>query len=401
VPPGNSTRRAFAVLAVAKFIANMALRLAYPFNTDVARGLGVSLSSVGAALGVGELAGLASGAVGRDLDRGTYRRWVVVGALAVGVGGIGMALAHAVGGSIVFGVAFAAIVFGVSATTTAAHTWIGTHVEAGRRGRMMGIYETSWAFALLIGAPVAGALIAWVVWWAPFAGIGAAALGVAVAARRTVADDPHRRAASATVRRARPGHPLSSWLLLVTGVLLTLGAISSFATFGAWLKDRHGFTTGSVAVLTLALGVVELAGSGGIALAGDRIGLGRAVVGGSLVMSGAAISMTVGGNTLVVPAVAGVVMLFAGFEFAFVANLTRVSGAAGHQGGSFVGLNGTMMTASRAVAAAAATAAYDRWSMRPVAVFTVVAGLAAAAATVASTAGPTAAPTAGPTADER
>ncbi len=44
-------------MSAAKFVGNMGMRLAYPFNSDIAAGLGTSLSSVGATLGAAELTG--------------------------------------------------------------------------------------------------------------------------------------------------------------------------------------------------------------------------------------------------------------------------------------------------------------------------------------------------------
>lgn len=384
-PPVNDAltpaeQRTFVVFTAAKFVGNMGLRLVYPFNTDIAAGLGVSLSTVGAALGAGELTGLASGVVGRDLDRGRFRRWALVACASIAVGGLAMGIGERV---IVFAVAFAAVVFGVATITTTAHTWIGAHVPTSKRGRVMGIYETSWAFALLIGAPMAGALIAWLWWWTPFAAVGLAAavvLGavVAVVPGRDVSSGRH--SPEVPLREALTSFTRRAWLVLLTGIVLTLGAVSSFATFGAWLKDRHGFTTGSVAALTLALGVAELLGSGGVAVFGDRIGPGRAAIAGSGVMALGAVGMVIGLDGPTALAVMSVVVLFLGFEFAFVANLTSVSGAGGAVGGAFVGLNHTLTTACRAAAAAAGTASYERWSMRPVAAFTLAAAVVAIAA---------------------
>lgn len=393
--PGQ--RRTFTVLTTSKFVGNMGLRLVYPFNSDIAAGLGTSLTSVGAVLGTAELTGLASGAIGRDLDRGRYRRWAMIGIAAVAVGGLLMGVG---GGLWALGIGFAAVVFGVATVTTAAHTWIGTNVAAGARGRVMGLYETSWAFALLIGAPVAGALIAWWAWWTPFALIGLVAIGVGVAVARhvpppaTPAGAGHADAHGAhgahgaggarrAVMRAVRSFGADAWCVFATSQLLTIGAVISFSTYGAWLKDRHGFSTASVAALTLALGGVELLGSGGVAVFGDRAGLRRSVVGGSLVMAVAAAGMALAVTGSTPLAVGATVVLFLGFEFAFVANLTLVSGTGGAARGVFVGLNHTFTTAWRGIAAAAGTAIYERWSMGPVAVATVAMAIGASLAAAA------------------
>ncbi len=170
-----------------------------------------------------------------------------MGALLIGVSGQLWGL----------GLAFAAIVFGVATVTTSAHTWIGANVADGARGRVMGLYETTWAVALLVGAPLAGLLIAAWSWWTPFALVGVLGVGTTVLAARHVpgrARAGEHGEARVPFRMALRSFGLPAWSVFVTSQLLTLGAVMSFSTYGAWLKDRHGFSTASVAALTFALG---------------------------------------------------------------------------------------------------------------------------------------------------
>jgi MFS transporter, DHA1 family, inner membrane transport protein len=287
------------------------------------------------------------------------------------------------GNLVVFAVAFALISLGVSVITTVGHNWIGSEIPASERGRIMGFFETSWAFALLIGAPIAGLLIRGFEWWTPFALIGAIAALLTVQVARVI---PARTASAAApveaTRSPRPslrGFGRHAWLVLLTGLVLAFGAVITFASFGAWLKDSYGFTTATVAGLSFALGVAELAGSGGVAVLGDRLGLHRSVVVGAVVMAVAAVGVLAAAMTsrtsllaqiLVATAAAGV---FLGFEFAFVANLTLVSSESGLDGdrrGAFIGMDHALSTAMRAFSAVFGTAVYDRWSMRPIAVAT-------------------------------
>ena len=357
----------------------MALRLAYPFNTDIARGLGVSLDSVGRVQGLGELTGLVNIGIGRQLDRGHTRRWIVVG---VAMAGVGAVLLGAGSTLWVFGICSALIACGTAIMTTSAQTWIGGRVPYAQRGRVIGIYEASWALSLLIGAPVAGYLIDRGSWWWPFLGIGALTLAVIpMLARSLAAHEP-----TPSEKPARSGNPplRMEWnrralAAIATSTLLTLGAVVVFASYGAWLKDRHGFSTASVSALTIGLGVVELLGSGSTAAFADRLGKRRSVALGAVLMALAAL-LVVGSRSSALLASAGVVLLFGSFEFAYVSQLSINSEVGGVARGRFMAINGAIVTLSRAVGAALGTWLYVHSGMATVGLLSLACAFAAAMA---------------------
>ena len=375
----TSIRRPFTWLLAAKFCVNMALRLAYPFNTDIARGLGVSLDSVGRVQGLGELTGLVNIGIGRQLDRGHTRRWIVVG---VAMAGVGAVLLGAGSTLWVFGICSALIACGTAIMTTSAQTWIGGRVPYAQRGRVIGIYEASWALSLLIGAPIAGYLIDRGSWWWPFLGIGALTLAVIpMLARSLVAHEP-----IPSEKTSRAGNPplRMEWnrrgiAAIATSTLLTLGAVVVFASYGAWLKDRHGFSTASVSALTIGLGVAELLGSGSTAAFTDRLGKRRSVALGAVLMGFAAL-LVVGSRSSALLASAGVVLLFGSFEFAYVSQLSINSEVGGAARGRFMAINGAIVTLSRAVGAALGTWLYVHSGMATVGLLSLACAFAAAMA---------------------
>jgi MFS transporter, DHA1 family, inner membrane transport protein len=376
--PRSSIRRPLTWLTLAKFFVNMALRLAYPFNTDIAKGLGVSLDQVGRVQGVGELTGLVSAGIGHQLDRGLFRRWVVIGVAAAGFGSLALGVGERLW---VFGVCFAMVAGGVAVMTTAAQTWIGSTVPYAERGRVIGIYEASWAVALLIGAPVAGVLIDRGSWWWPFAGIGVIVLAIvpfvsaAMSGPSPVFDDgPSNRPPPVTWTR-----PVL--LAIATSSLLTLGAVVVFASYGAFLKEKHGFSTAKISALTLGLGVVELIGSGSIAIFSDRIGKRRSVALGSSLMAVSAVVLMIAGDSTIAAAGA-VVVFFGGFEFGYVAQISVNSEVGGAARGRVMAINGGIVTIGRAVGAALGTWLYVRSGMVAVSVVSLACALAAVAAAI-------------------
>ncbi len=356
----------------------MALRLAYPFNTDISRGLGVSLDQVGRVQGIGELTGLLSAGIGHQLDRGLFRRWVVIGVAAAGFGSLAIGTGERLW---VFGVCFALIAGGVAVMTTAAQTWIGSTVPYAERGRVIGIYEASWAVALLVGAPIAGVLIDRGSWWWPFAGIGVIVLAVVPFVRASMTDSS---TASAPTNRVKP--PRVQWtrpvlLAIATSSLLTLGAVVVFASYGAFLKEKHGFSTAKISALTLGLGVVELIGSGSIAAFSDRIGKRRSVALGSSLMAVCALVLMVSG-TSTSAAAGAIVVFFGGFEFGYVAQISVNSEVGGDARGRVMAVNGGIVTIGRAVGAALGTWLYVRSGIVAVTVVSFVCAVAAVAASI-------------------
>ena len=91
-----------------------------------------------------------------------------------------------------FIVALSKIVFDVSLGA-----WIADHVPYERRGRVVGLTETSWALGLLVGVSVLGLVTAASSWRWGY-GVGAVSVGVmAVFVARRLLDDPADRRATA------------------------------------------------------------------------------------------------------------------------------------------------------------------------------------------------------------
>ncbi len=354
----------------------MALRLAYPFNTDIARGLGVSLDSVGRVQGLGELTGLVNIGIGHQLDRGHTRRWIVAGVAMAGFGAVFLGVGSTLW---VFGICSALIACGTAVMTTSAQTWIGVRVPYAQRGRVIGVYEASWALALLIGAPIAGYLIDRGSWWWPFFGIGMLTIAVVpMLARSLVAHEtlPMEKASQTGIAPPRIEWNRRVLAAIATSTLLTLGAVVMFASYGAWLKDRHGFSTASVSALTIGLGVAELLGSGSTAAFADRLGKRRSVALGAVLMALAAL-VVVSSRSSALLASAGVVLLFGSFEFAYVSQLSINSEVGGPARGRVMAINGAIVTVSRAIGAALGTWLYVHSGMATVAVLSLACAVAA------------------------
>ena len=101
-----------------------------------------------------------------------------------------------VGSVAAFAVSFFVLVLGVSNLTVAGQVWISHRVDYRWRARSMGLYETSWAIALLAGAPIVAVLINLFGWRGPFAAIAVACAMAAFLVARTLPGDVMARSCS-------------------------------------------------------------------------------------------------------------------------------------------------------------------------------------------------------------
>jgi DHA1 family inner membrane transport protein len=344
--------RTLARLTAAKTVTNVALRWLAPFLPTLERAFGATTTQLTTALGVGELAGLSTVFVGRHLDRGRER--------AVMIGGLGLVGASAVlalaGSVAAFAVSFFVLVLGVSNLTVAGQVWISHRVDYRWRARSMGLYETSWAIALLVGAPIVAALINLFGWRGPFVAIAiACALGALLVARTLPANGPSPKLdpidPGDAIRSA--GAPRSTsitaraWLVMIGSAATAMAGLSVFVISGSWLDDAFGVSTGGIGAVAMLFGATELTASLGSAAFADRIGKLRTTIIGLVgLLGGLAIMLTA--DALLWVGVAGLIVFLLGFELAFVVSLSLVSEAMPDARGTTLAASNAVGTVARA-----------------------------------------------------
>jgi DHA1 family inner membrane transport protein len=350
--------RTLARLTAAKTVTNVALRWLPPFLPTLERAFGATTTQLTTVLGVGEMAGLSTVFVGRHLDRGRER--------AVMIGGLGLVGASAVlalaGSVAAFAVSFFVLVLGVSNLTVAGQVWISHRVDYRWRARSLGLYETSWAIALLAGAPIVAVLINLFGWRGPFAAIAiACALAMLLVARTlpTSGRSPHVEPLDPLdpldpVRAVEPADaPRSTsitaraWLVMIGSATTAMAGLSVFVVSGSWLDDAFGVSTGGIGAVAMLFGATELTASLGSAAFADRVGkLRTTIVGLMAVLGGLAIMVTADDRLWV--GVAGLIVFLLGFELAFVVSLSLVSEAMPDARGTTLAASNAVGTIARA-----------------------------------------------------
>lgn len=363
-------RTTVAIFALAKLVSNIGTRFVYAFLPTIARGLGVPVSQVGWLASGRWAVGAVTPATVRLAGREHRRRIVATGLVVFSAGAAITAVfgvfAGAALGFVLMGLGKPLLDTGLQAATA-------DRVTYATRARTIGVLETTWALGLLVGAPLAGWMIDRWGWEAPFWAVAIAGLALVIPA--AIAAGPAGAPESTSgVKLVLNGR--ARWFL-VAAVLIAGSAELVFITFATWLEDVHGFGLGALAALATGLGVAELAAEGTTILATDRLGKARAVAFGMMTSAAGFAALAVGSNSLP-PALGGLVVGVAGFEFAIVSSISLATELVPK---SRVQLLSRMVVAQalgRAAAAVVGLSVYALVGMAPVGLVAAATSLAAA-----------------------
>ena len=348
------TRRHIAAVTVARLNSNACFRFAPPFLASISDDFEISLSRLGVALMITELVMAVAPILGAFVDRIPRRVAMSVGLIGVSGASTLAAVSQSVWlfviGITVLGLA--KFVFDIGMTA-----WVNDHVDYERRGRVIGITETSWALGLLIGVTVMGLVASATSWrWGYIVGaLSVAVMVVVITVRLDSGDAPGSVRHQETER-----HPLPRRGLLIVAAMFFLMAASQcmFVTFGSWLADDFSFSDAGIAGVVFALGAFELVASLTSAHRTDVWGKERSTIAGALLIVPSGFLLLFAQHNVVFGLILLAIFLL-GFEFAIVSMLplaaNMIPGSPGRGLGFTLG-GGTLGRASMSVVA---TASYD------------------------------------------
>ncbi|MCP4689293.1 MAG: MFS transporter [Desulfobacterales bacterium] len=309
-----------ATAASARLILNTARRFAYPFAPALSRGLGVPLTAITSIIAANQASGLLGLIFGPLVDRMGSRIMMLSG---LGLMATGMLLAGLLP---VYAAVFAGLFLagmGKTIFDPALQAYVGQRAPFEKRGRFIGLIETSWAGSSLLGVPLVGVLIATLGWRAPFIVLGLLGIAAMLALGVMIPKEEGKGV------RMRVGI-LRSWRLLLRE-RATIGALG-FAFFismandgvvvvyGVWLEDAFNL---SVMALGLGAGVIGLAELGGefmTSALSDKMGLKRSIIVGLLLIIASYAILPLTGGALPL-ALCGLFMVFFSFEFTLVTSM--------------------------------------------------------------------------------
>ena len=343
VGPGRDVGRAqFVRLTAAKAVLNTALRWAPFFLPTLAGAFGTTAGKLTTVLGLGETAGLSTLLIGRQLDSGRERTIMVA---ALGLAAVS-SLGALTGNFWVFAASYVALVIGASAFTVSGHAFLSRRVPFERRARTIGVFETSWALALLVGAPSIALLINVFGWRAPFL-VLAALLAIMALVVGLGRDDsvPLDDANAPLVRQ-----PLTTdaWILIGASAAIAMTGLTTIVIAGTWLDEALGVSTGGIGLVAMAFGAAEITASSSSAAFADRAGPIHSTRVALILAIVGLLVMTQAGSSLLIGAL-GLLLFFLGFEFSIVTSFSIVSEAMPQARGRALAANSAVGTAARGI----------------------------------------------------
>jgi predicted MFS family arabinose efflux permease len=309
-----------------RFILNTARRFVYPFAPALSRAMGVPLTHITSMIAIHQASGLLAMGFGPYADRWGYRFMMLLG---LGMLAVGMLAAAILPFYAVVLVALFLAGLGKNVFDPAIQAYVGERVPYQRRGLAIGLIETSWAASTLVGIPLAGLLMAWQGWRAPFLFMGLAAIGgmVLVALRLPIDLSPQKGLLKAPeLWRAwrRLFRSSRARAMLSLAFLVSMANDGIFVIYGAWLEQQFNLSITQLGLGSSIIGIAELGGEFLTIGLADRMGKQRALllgvglsVLGYFILPWTGISLPM--------ALGGLFALFLAVEFTFVTALSMAT----------------------------------------------------------------------------
>ncbi|MGQ0600228.1 MAG: MFS transporter [Anaerolineales bacterium] len=336
-----------------RVLLNTAYRMVYPFLPAFSRGLGVAPEALTQLLAVRNGFGLTGPLFGLVPDR-FGRRFAMLLGLAIFTGAFALAAFRPSFATVTIAVFAALIAKALHDPALLAH--FGDQTPSGKSGLVIGVSEFGWAGATFIGIPVLGLLIARFGWSAPFASLAILGLLAAFGIQWVIVST--RGAAQSLTPNPSPlgrgglrallnPHTLT---VLSYGGVVSLGNEMLNVVYGGWMERSFNLRIDQLGLTVAVIGAAELAGEGLVAAFADRVGKRRmvAVATATAAVAYAALPFLSGNLWL---ALAGVFVVFLGFETGIVANIPLLIDLMPEARSSVVSVSGALNSIGRMVGA--------------------------------------------------
>ena len=300
-----------------------ARRLIYPFAPSLSRNLGVSLESVTFIIAANQITAITGIFLGPIADRLGYRLMMLIGMFLLVVG---MVTAGFWPIYVVILVGFFLAGLGRSLFDPALQAYVSERVPYNRRGLFISATEFSYAGATLIGIPLMAVVIDNWGWKPLFFVMGIAGLigllSVILLLDQEKKQDRKSDIFSAFKQTYRQLFTSRAALgMLGYSFFMTFASDNLFVVYGVWLESRFNMSIVYLWIGNIAIGVAELTRSGISALLGDRVGLKRAVIWGTITTI-LCYSLLPFLDQFLLSTLCGIFMLFLVFEFTFVIGIS-------------------------------------------------------------------------------
>ncbi|VAW34998.1 hypothetical protein MNBD_CHLOROFLEXI01-729 [hydrothermal vent metagenome] len=350
-----SVNRLIVIGLITRLVTDTAVQLFFPFLPVIAEGWRTTNIAAGRLVSLRSAMGLLSPLFGVMADqrgyRFTMRLGLLLGALGYLVVGLSTNLWLAAIGMVLGGL-------GTFSFVPTLQAYLSIRLPFNRRARGLGMLEYSWALSGIFGLYLIGLLIEAYGWRVPLFLLSGLLLvaflwyGRLPTARQQTETKRHKQTLSwNTVRKffELGQNRRSAWAVLAVATCNMLAAVNIFLSYGTWLTQEYQLDAARLGGVALILGIADLCGSVLMSLIGDKIGLRRSVLSGT-VLATLGYGLLPFFNQGLVLAVVGLILSRFAFEFTVVGVIALVSEQAPDY-------RGKMMTLAAAAALLGSTAA--------------------------------------------
>jgi DHA1 family inner membrane transport protein len=345
-----------------------AFRIIYPLQPFLTGELGIDLRTASALITV-QLAASMLSPIGGALADTRGERTTMSGGLALFASGT---LLCALSPSfLAFLIGYVLVGLAVALYQPAGQAYLAARTPYTRRGWALGVFETSWALGALLGVAPLMQIVQATQRSAPVFWILLVASLASLALVQTLLPDGQRRALNETHRVEWRELRTPGALLALLFMALTLCAYDLIQIVQApWLHETLAMNEAQLGQLFALAGIGELAGSLGVALVGDRLGIRRSTAAGFLLAAiCVAVLPFVGQNlALLLPTF---LLLYLTFEYAIVASFPLVSAVAPAARATMLALSTASTGAGRVVASLVAPSLWLTYGINWTATITV------------------------------
>lgn len=309
------------IVFLARLFNDVGVRMIFPFITQFAGGLNLSVVDFSWLVFWRSIIGLAGPIFGVWADRWGRRKLMAAGLLLQCLGVLWLVFSQQ------WWAAWPMLIFGLAVTAflPAQQAYISDQVSYQKRGRALAVFEFSWAFTAIAILPLVGWLIDGFGWRSPFFILAIFSLAGSIMVWRYLPP------------AERHGHVNLSWneirqlclrphvlaAMLVALLMLTAGTCI-ITIWGIWLPQDFGLRAVSLGLVGTAIGLAELVGSGSSSLFIDRMGKRRGTALGLVLATIGILLLPFTRETLLL-AVITLVVVGLSFEFAIVSILPLYS----------------------------------------------------------------------------
>ena len=381
-------RRLIGMSIVVRLFVDTGIQIFAPYISVIARGVGISVVTLGALNSVRSLMGLLAPGFGSLTGNVGYRK---VLRLMLLLGAAGMFIFSFSTNMLMLILAMVVMGLGIFSFASILQAYMSAFIPYRSRARGLGVVEVSWALAGIIGLSISGLLIQRFDWRAPFWFLGTGLLvsffifGALPRTQQKAKGDrksfkiPQPRRVWRQIQDLFKfeTNAVSAWGSVLVGALMVFGMVNLGMTYGTWLGQEYGLNAAQIGLVALVLGLADLTAIAVVSTFGDRIGKRRLLL---INVSGSVVAYLLLPvlNIYLATVILAIILTRFTFEAAMVSNISVLSEQIPMQRAKVLTVGSAAVTLGVALGNIVGPSSYSTWGITAIGIISSASVLAAA-----------------------